>query len=147
MKARDLAIAIGTPILIFFALSFWALGPTLPVLMFHLDNYGWGIGVGYSMYPTIKPGSIVIYDRTPDSIHIGDIIVYYHPGIGLICHRVIIITKMGYVVRGDNNSMSDPWLVKPNQVVGKVVWVVDGDLREGIALFWFKVLGYYPKGG
>jgi len=99
------------------------------------------------MLPTIQPGSIIIFDKTPDSIKIGDVIVYYHPDYGFIGHRVIMIVKTGYVVMGDNNPTADPWVVRPNQVVGKVVWVINDEFRKSVALFWLNILGYMPKGG
>jgi len=88
------------------------------------------------MYPTIKDGDYIIIDVTPEKIGIGDIIVYVH-GNELICHRVIAITKIGYILKGDNNKIPDPWVVKDNQIIGKVVWIIDNDLYKEIAKIWF----------
>jgi len=154
---RDALIALTAPILFFLALSFIALGPCLIVMAFHLDDYGWAYAVGHSMYPTIKSGAIIIFDKTPDQIKLGDIIVYkywippqyiaYYPPQYLckwilIGHRVVAITDRGYYVLGDNNTMVDPWIVPKKDVVGKVVWIINDEPFKSIALFWFNILGY-----
>lgn len=84
-----------------------------------------------SMEPRINPGDLVVIYPT-HHVKPGDIILYrldlgessYH-----ITHRVVGIAHdesggLYYVTRGDNRKYPDPWRVYPDQVVGKVLFVV-----------------------
>jgi len=84
--------------------------------------------VGSSMYPTIKNGdNIIIMLKThPEfNLDIGDILVYNHPGIGAVAHRIYNIKGSNYYVKGDNNEEPDSSSVNMNQIIGKVYYTVD----------------------
>jgi len=80
---------------------------------------------GYSMYPSIKPGSLLIIEP----IHgkgppvKGEIVAIKREG-GLVVHRVIkIIIENGvrkYVARGDSNALADS-PVGLDMIAGRVV--------------------------
>lgn len=93
------------------------------VLVGKSGEYILGIGRGVSMMPAIEPGDVVIIDRNPENIEIGDIIVYRYQD-KLIGHRVIAIVEEGVIAKGDNNPYPDnlvPW----DKIVGKIVWEVE----------------------
>jgi signal peptidase I len=65
---------------------------------------------GQSMLPTIEPGSLVIV-KSQISYNNGDIVAFVNSdGINVV-HRIIEITKEGYVTQGDNNSYKDSPIV------------------------------------
>ena len=80
---------------------------------------------GYSMYPAIKPGSVIYIEplidkRMPDP---GEIIAWKRD-TGFVVHRLIRIEeeegKTYYITRGDSCKNEDK-PVFPDQVAGKVV--------------------------
>jgi len=79
--------------------------------------------VSDSMVPTLNRGDLIVAEGGP--VEVGDIIIYSGPRNYPIIHRVIDIKTdglvTGFVTKGDNNNAEDPWLVKPNQVHGKVL--------------------------
>ncbi|OPX89158.1 signal peptidase I [Pelotomaculum sp. PtaB.Bin117] len=81
-----------------------------------------------SMMPGIKRGDIVLLRKiTGDEVRIGDVI-HFHRDKMLITHRVLEIKEDHGVkvfrTKGDNNSGPDPELVSPQQVKGKVIFVI-----------------------
>ena len=83
---------------------------------------------GYSMWPTLRQGDLIIaYKPSPEDIHVGDIIIYKDYRGTLIIHRVIEVLKRGnkyyYVTKGDNNPYRDPMDVPYERVEGKVITI------------------------
>lgn len=82
---------------------------------------------GYSMYPSIRPGSLVLIEP----IHLkglpipGEIIAITREN-GLILHRLIkIVVKnnvTSYIARGDGNAFADN-PVKIDKIAGRIVGV------------------------
>ena len=80
---------------------------------------------GYSMYPCIKPGSLILIEP----IHLkgppvsGEIIAIVREN-GLVVHRLIkILSENGitsYIARGDSNAYADN-PVKINKIAGRIV--------------------------
>ncbi len=76
-----------------------------------------------SMVPILDKGAngIKIVPKSPDSIHIGDIVTYEADWIdGLVVHRVVYIGEdsLGkyFILKGDNNIESDPEKVRFEQI-------------------------------
>ena len=120
----------------YFVLSWLALGPCFIKTILHQDTFVLAVGEGYSMYPIINDGDYIIIDVTPEDLKVGDVIVYYHDG-ELIGHRIIGVLDGGFITKGDNNRYPDPWIVKKNQVIGEVEWVIKDELCKWIAKRWF----------
>ncbi len=81
---------------------------------------------GPSMYPTLKPGDgLNLYTYSdPTEIMAGDVIVYPHPSEAFdVVHRIIEIKHDGVTTRGDNNNKIDPYTVRFDDIIGKVVAV------------------------
>jgi len=93
-----------------------------------------------SMTPTIVKGDMVVVEKSnvlglinelnPNNIKVGDVIVYAKNSSGapeMIIHRVVGINESSgqkyYILKGDNNSIADPVMVPPDNVIGKaVIW-------------------------
>ena len=144
MNGRDLALCAISIVLIglvsFMVLSWLALGPCFLPTLLHQDTYILAKGEGLSMYPFIKDDDYLIIDTTPEDLKVGDVIVYIHDG-ELIGHRIIKVTKDGFIVKGDNNPVPDPWVVKRNQIVGEVDWIIHETFYKWIAEIWFEKWG------
>jgi signal peptidase I len=80
---------------------------------------------GYSMYPSIKPGSLLIIEpvKVKGPPQPGEIIVIKRE-TGLIVHRLVkIVIKDGvryYIARGDSNAYADA-PVKLEMITGRVI--------------------------
>jgi signal peptidase I len=80
---------------------------------------------GHSMDPTFHFGDLALVRRQP-SYKIGDPVAYRIPkgefGAGaMVIHRLIGGDGVhGYVTRGDNRTINDPWHPKTSDIVGKV---------------------------
>jgi len=61
---------------------------------------------GSSMEPGLHGGDLVLA-RERDSYVTGDVVVYRHPDLGLVIHRVIGRDGAAYVLQGDNNAFID----------------------------------------
>jgi signal peptidase I len=79
---------------------------------------------GYSMYPTIKNGDLLIIALKSSPYYnpeIGDILIYKHDGF-YIAHRLLQIRESFYIVKGDNNDYFEQ--IPKEDVVGEVIKVV-----------------------
>ena len=78
---------------------------------------------GPSMNPTLKAGdglSVVPYGN--GRIQIGDVVVFREPeGKNNIVHRVVAVESQGVRTKGDNNINIDPWILLPDDIIGRVV--------------------------
>jgi signal peptidase I len=80
---------------------------------------------GYSMYPSIKPGSLIIIEPLSQKGHPkpGEIIAIKREN-GLVVHRLVkIVIKDGvrtYIARGDSNAYADA-PVTIDRISGRVV--------------------------
>jgi len=82
--------------------------------------------VSGSMEPVMYRGDIVIIDTNPNIINVGDIVVYHATWFNEpVIHRVIKIQNSSegplYTIKGDHNPSPDPYLVKRDQIMSKVV--------------------------
>jgi len=78
--------------------------------------------VGPSMKPTLKPGDLLrVKPYQGAALKRGDIIVFHPPHENqLVTHRLVSVRGGELRVRGDNNSRTDPWLIPPESIVGRV---------------------------
>jgi len=78
---------------------------------------------GPSMNPTFWPGDglkVVPYDGR--EICCGDVVAFSLPnGSRNVVHRVIGVDSEGIRTQGDNNNSVDPWVLKPEGIIGRVV--------------------------
>lgn len=77
-----------------------------------------------SMEPTIKTYQLIVGERVDDTEKLapGDIITYRGPGSpATITHRIERVYKDGYIVKGDNNPAEDPFIVKREWILYKII--------------------------
>jgi signal peptidase len=80
-----------------------------------------------SMEPAIPVGSVVVIKPAdPETLKVGDIICFKteaeYPKT--VTHRIIGITSQGFITKGDANEDPDQWIVKKEDVIGKVIAVI-----------------------
>ena len=89
---------------------------------------------GTSMKPTLCELDlleIVPYGERP--VRAGDVIFYLPPhGDNHIVHRAVCVNSEGIHTRGDNNSRRDPWLIRPEDVIGQVLRAQRGKKKRAI---------------
>lgn len=79
---------------------------------------------GRSMEPTLPFASLIIIDRTPETLERGDIVTFRADNDVLVTHRVTEVLEDGAFLRthGDANPNPDPRPIATAQVVGEVAW-------------------------
>ena len=97
-----------------------------------VENIVWaGFEDTKSMLPIINKDSnaLQIVPNCPDDIQVGDIVSYRSDyADGIIIHRVIHIDEdnqgIYFVLKGDNNPVSDPGRIRCSQIDRKVVAII-----------------------
>lgn len=74
-----------------------------------------------SMLPEIEVGEIVVLCKS-NKYKEQDIITYKMDNSYFITHRIIKITKDGYITKGDFNNTLDESIVMEEQIQGKVIF-------------------------
>jgi len=80
-----------------------------------------------SMEPAIPVGSIVVIKpANPETLKINDIICFKieSESATTVTHRIVNITSEGFITKGDANEDPDTWIVRKENVVGKVIAVI-----------------------
>ncbi len=76
------------------------------------------------MYPTLQHGDYLAIEFTK-KIKAGDIILFNNnQDQTFTVHRVLRYKNSSYITRGDNNRAKDNFLVKPNLIHGKVIYLI-----------------------
>ncbi len=101
---------------------------------------------GYSMYPSIKPGSVVFIEPFADgSLPVSGEIIAWKKETGFVVHRLISVEEIDnrkfFITRGDSIAAEDD-PVPLDQVAGKVVRV---ERPEGFPIPPEKYLHNRPK--
>lgn len=73
---------------------------------------------GISMEPKFHKGDLVLV-RTSSTYNVGDIVVYRHPTIGPIIHRIIGKDGNHFIFKGDNNNFVDSYHPTQSELIGK----------------------------
>lgn len=79
--------------------------------------------IGPSMNPKFKAGDrLQAISYNQEEIRVGDVVVFISPEDGSkVVHRVISIDSDGIKTRGDNCDQPDPWVLRSDQILGRVV--------------------------
>jgi signal peptidase I len=78
---------------------------------------------GVSMQPRVHTGDLALV-RPVGAYHVGDIAAYRSRTLHrTVLHRIVAVTRHGYIFKGDNNSWRDPEHVTRAQIIGKL-WVL-----------------------
>lgn len=128
MKAAKLVLRILNILLIFVLVLLLAVNIYVIVVRAVTGHqptvFGWSsaVVISGSMTGSLEVNDQVIAQRM-DEYQKGDIIVF-DTGLSLVTHRIHEVTENGFVTKGDANNTPDQDLVQPEQVLGKVVWVI-----------------------
>ena len=76
---------------------------------------------GNSMESLFHKGDFVILRETK-TYGIGDAVAYNNPEIGTVFHRIVGEDAEGFIMQGDNNTWTDGYHPKPDEIYGKY-WV------------------------
>lgn len=90
---------------------------------------------GSSMYPSLKSADVLsVVHYAGRKILCGDVIVFRTPDDKCtVTHRIVRIDSRGIKTRGDNSSSIDPWMLSPDNIVGRVVCAQRGNMRHSIS--------------
>ncbi|MFT7583036.1 MAG: signal peptidase I [Myxococcota bacterium] len=93
---------------------------------------------GYSMWPAIKPGRIVVVvpSNTRD-IDVGDIVLF-HVEATLVLHRVVARHVDAFLTKGDATASHDGWIPRAH-ILGRL-----SRRRWDPALAWLSTRGGAP---
>jgi len=91
--------------------------------------------LGGSMRPTLRGRDLLEVAPYGDApVRAGDVVLFTRPGgQSLVAHRVDAIGQLGIQTRGDSNRAVDPWLLRPDQLVGRVTAAWRGNRRVPVA--------------
>lgn len=130
-----IATSVVSVLLVWFAVGLFPLYPS--------------VVLSGSMQPGMKKGDVVLMKKiSGENVKLGDVIQFRNEKISIM-HRVIEVKKkngaINFVTKGDANKAQDPEPVHPQQVVGRLVYVVP---KIGWATLVFKTLtgGISPQG-
>jgi hypothetical protein len=78
---------------------------------------------GASMNPLFREGDVLeVAPYHGLEIHPGDVVAFSHPEKpGKVIHRVAAVKPWGIITKGDNLAAVDDWILKPGDILGKVV--------------------------
>ena len=90
--------------------------------------------MGPSMNPIFETGDRLKIISSPHAkIRAGDVVVFVSPEDGSkVVHRVVSVNSEGIETRGDNCDKVDPWVLSPEQIVGRVVFSQRGKRRRRV---------------
>lgn len=74
---------------------------------------------GISMEPLFHTGDLAVL-RPASSYHVGEIVGYKAPVIGIVLHRIIGEVDGHFLMKGDNNNFVDTYHPTPSDVVGRL---------------------------
>jgi signal peptidase len=77
------------------------------------------------MNPALKAGDgLFVVPYKNRKVRIGDVVVFRDfEGKYNIVHRVVAVDSRGITTKGDNNIDLDPWVLLPDDIIGRVVSV------------------------
>ncbi len=106
--------------------------------------------MGPSMNPALRPGDgLRVLPYGNRRICPGDVVVFQDPETKRhVVHRIVSIDSAGARTRGDNNTLIDPWILKPENISGRVLSVkrdnrrvtIHGGLRGKITTLFVRQL-------
>jgi len=112
------------------SLTRWAIILVTGVLMIWfttgLLGYFPTVPISGSMEPTMKAGDLaIVAEVPPERLAVGDVIQYWS-GEGMIIHRIYEIQAQygTFITKGDANSLPDAQPVYPQQIKGKVIFII-----------------------
>ena len=88
------------------------------------------VNKNHTMAPTLRHGDVARLDPCEISqICLGDVICFYRSLDHGWISRVISLEAHGLRTRGDNTPRNDPWLIQPEDLIGRVLCAHRGSRR------------------
>lgn len=88
---------------------------------------------GTSMQPRLHTGDLVLV-RKQAQYHVGDLVAFSIDG-GTVIHRLHSGNdRRGFTTKGDNRTSPDPWVIHPNQIIGRLWFLVPGPVNPFVHL-------------
>jgi signal peptidase len=83
---------------------------------------------GNSMFPTMRAGDILrVVPYKERTLRVGDVVLFHSPyDRASIVHRIVSIDNKGIRTKGDNKIAVDDCVLRPNDIIGRVVYVQRG---------------------
>jgi signal peptidase I len=79
---------------------------------------------GPSMIPTFRTGDFLYVHANVQMLFPGDVIVFTtHKITGYIVHRIVSISKVDFITRGDHNRLPDNSTITLEKIIGRVEYV------------------------
>ncbi|MCD6402926.1 MAG: signal peptidase I [Candidatus Aenigmarchaeota archaeon] len=122
--------------------------PTTPTV-----HYQWlerNLGINQSVIDSwpLKNGFdrgdvLVVVGVNPSNLKVGDVIVFDANQGYPVVHRVIKIEDGKFYTKGDHNPVQDPWVITPEKIYGKAVFVIPkiGYFKIILAEVWYSIFG------
>jgi hypothetical protein len=89
---------------------------------------------GPSMNPTLREPDLLTVVPYDGPIRCGDVVFFQSPEHNYtVVHRVMNISPEGIRTRGDNNRLTDPYQLQPDNIIGRVVTARRGIRSRRIA--------------
>jgi signal peptidase I len=89
---------------------------------------------GFSMSPFIRDGAVLTIAPAPVRIRLGEVVAFVRPYCGkLVVHRVVGISRAGYLIKGDNAPEPDACVIRAS-IIGRVVSVEHSGKRMHLGL-------------
>ena len=89
---------------------------------------------GISMSPFIRDGDVITVAPARAPLRLGEVVAFTNPdGAKLTVHRIVHISRAGYLLRGDNLPEPDGYLSLP-AILGRVIRVEHGGRRMPLGL-------------
>ena len=79
------------------------------------------IVTGSSMEPAMSNGDLAVL-RQNREYQVGDVVLYQHPEIGPVIHRIIALEGSRYHLQGDHNDWEDSYLPTATDIAGEL-WI------------------------
>jgi len=80
---------------------------------------------GNSMEPDFEVGDLVI-TRKNTFYQLNDQVLYNHPKIGYVFHRIVDKDQAGFILKGDNNDWLDSHQPESGEILGKYWFLIPG---------------------
>lgn len=86
-----------------------------------------------SMQPTLNINDVIVIKKEKQ-YNVGDIITYKDENNFFITHRISRIENNDFITKGDNNNCEDPNSVSIDNVKGKVILIISGEILKIIVI-------------
>jgi signal peptidase I len=86
------------------------------------------------MNPTLRAGDgLQVEPYEGKTIRVGDVVIFNSPEEDRkITHRVMSVNSKEIRTRGDNNKNTDPWVLSPESIIGRVICAQRGNRRKKV---------------